>query len=197
MRRRLLLVTPLYLLVIAYFVMLSILNIELQTQAVELASNKLATTGFIESLQPKKKIHEGTPNKLTIPGLALTLVVLDGTYDVSTQTWTLSPDKTHFAVQTNKLNNKDDGGLSLIYGHNNPKVLGSTKKLSSGDLMEIATAEGLTFIYKYDSDEVVTPENTSIFNYSGQPKLVLMSCTGTWNELRRLMYFSLVGVREG
>lgn len=137
----------------------------------------------------------GTPNGIYIPRLGIDLEVRPGTYDIPSQTWDLSWDASHYAIQTSLANNRS--GLTLIYGHNTQAVFGKTKNLQVGDIVEIRTTEGPTFVYTFISDSVVSPNDTSIFLYDeDKPQLSLLSCTGRWNESRRIMNFSLLTVRQ-
>ena len=197
MKNRILLVTPIYAMLLLLFVVTTVTSSAIRNGNVALAEAEASTAISIENLVPRKTYYEGQPTALYLPRLDLKLVISPGEYDISSQTWTLSSDKAHHATQTSPANNYEEGGLTLVYGHNTPAVLGVTKNIENGDIMEVETHEGRSFTYRYFDDVVVDPTDTSIFDYTGEPRLALMSCTGSWNESRRIMNFKLVSVEQG
>jgi LPXTG-site transpeptidase (sortase) family protein len=135
----------------------------------------------------------GTPARLIIPRLGIDLPIEAGTYDAVSDSWTLSRTAVHYAVMTALPNN--DSGNTLIYGHNNRKILAPTRDIQVGDELHIITKENQTFTYRYVADVKVDPANTDILTAAaGNPKLTLLTCNGLWNEKRRLMDFEYTGV---
>lgn len=138
-------------------------------------------------------VIEGTPTKLTIELLGMSLPINIGSYDSSTGSWTLSDSAAFFASNTDKPN--DYKGSTLIYGHNRASVFAPLSGLAVGDIVKVTTDNGYTFSYSYSHDADIKPNDTSIMNeHPDKPQLVLMTCDGIWSTARRAMYFSLVGV---
>jgi LPXTG-site transpeptidase (sortase) family protein len=137
-----------------------------------------------------RQIISGKPVRFSIERLGIDLPVYDGTYDTSTQSWTLSTDAVYFATITTRPN--DARGNTLIYGHNQPKVIGYMKDIQVGDIVVVTTENNHTFRYSYTKDAVVAPDFTSVlYEDSETPQLAVMTCEGVWSETRRLMYFQL------
>lgn len=191
MLRKLLFVLPLYLAIIGGGVFHVYQKNGVIEQNVALAAQSAEDNKVTEKAPV---YYEGTPTGLFIPSLDLRLPVLPGSYNPGTQTWVLSADKAHFATETKKLNTKD--GLSLIYGHYNSKVFKRTDSLQVGALIEVTTNTKKQFVYKYVDSSIVKPTDTSLFNYTGKPRLSLLTCTGTWFENRRIINFELVAVKD-
>lgn len=142
--------------------------------------------------QPTKT---GTPNRLVVPRLGLTLPILNGYYDPQTNDWTLSDTDAFFATMTDLPNDKR--GSTFIYGHNRPTAFESLKNIAAGDTVDVYTSNGLKFTYEYAQDAIIQPTTTNVLNDDpDHPQLVLMTCEGVWSEVRRLMYFNLKEVRN-
>jgi LPXTG-site transpeptidase (sortase) family protein len=182
-----LIVTPIYVLA----TLLVFVRSDVAEQAVYDMQTSSSSINVTTILDDSKK-YSGVPMALNIPRLKLKLGIVSGAYDASTKTWTLSRDKAHYAMQTEVNNNRS--GLTLIYGHNTKEVFQKTTELKKGDLIEITATNGHVFVYRYQGEQIVAPTDTTIFEYSGKPRLSLMSCTGLWNENRRIMNFELIRV---
>ncbi len=62
--------------------------------------------------------------------------------------------------------------------------------------MSIYTSNGLRFDYQFIAYKDVKPEDVSVFNYSGKPIVTLQTCSGIWNEQRRMFEFNFTGVAK-
>lgn len=183
---------PLLLRVVSLYVVLAaVLNIGHNSPSPEVAA--VHAPASIRKVVKEKKIVSGHPVRVTITRLGVSLPVVDGVYDQTEGSWTLSDDKAQFATETTEPN--DDFGTTFIYGHNIPTVFEPLKDLTTGDILTVETDNGHTFTYRYLSDEIVSPEDTSILDeHSASPRVILMTCNGIWSENRRVMYFELQGV---
>lgn len=144
--------------------------------------------------KPHKAIITGTPVHLAIPRLHIDLSVVNGTYDTSSTSWSIGDTTAQFATMTAQPS--DQPGNTLIYGHNTPAVLMPTSGLQLGDTLELTTDNGHTFTYSYTSDASVLPSDTAIVTAkSNSPQVALLTCEGVWSDKRRIMYFTLQGVK--
>ena len=139
-------------------------------------------------------IVSGTPQRLRIPSLDMDRDLLDGVYNPSDASWTLSSRGVHYALASAPAN--DYGGSTFIYGHNNRHVFGPLTKLSDGDVAEIVTTNDLIFSYRFTKRDTVKPEDTSILTYQDSPRLTLQTCSGNWHQNRELYYFELVSINS-
>jgi LPXTG-site transpeptidase (sortase) family protein len=138
-----------------------------------------------------KKIIDGQPISFAVERLNIALPVKDGAYSADIGGWTLSDDAVYYAQMTALPNNQR--GSTLIYGHNQDKVIARLSDLVVGDLATITTENGHIFKYTYVSDAIVPPDLTTIlYDNPDQPRLTVMTCEGIWSQTRRLMYFNLV-----
>lgn len=132
----------------------------------------------------------GNPSRIIIPRLGIDLQVISSQYDSAKLTWPVASDASNYAVNTAK--NNDFEGKTLIYGHKTQGVFGKTKMISAGDEVFVYTDNNHIFRYTYAYDERVSPINTQLFaSLAGKPGLVLMTCDGTWDQQRRIMFFEL------
>lgn len=139
-------------------------------------------------------VTAGKPVRVTVPRLAIDLPIDDGIYDEANQTWTLSGYRAQFALASVVAN--DYQGNTFIYGHNNPDVFGKLKQLAPGDTMELYTDNGLVFSYTYTAYDDLQPDDGSIFSYQGPPVATIQTCSGAWNELRRMYHFNFTAVHH-
>lgn len=158
---------------------------------------KVSATGTIVPPTPEQSVVEtafvgGKPIHLSIASVSYDGEVVDGNYNASDQSWTLSKDKAHFATPSKPANNK--AGNTFIYGHNNKYVFAQLSKLKIGDQAIVTTDNGHRFIYEFYSLTVTDPQDTSLFTYSGPPVLTLQTCSGVWYENRSLYTFKLMEV---
>ncbi len=134
----------------------------------------------------------GTPRHMKVRRLRMDLDIVNGHFE--NNEWTLSKSKVLFATNTTKPNNYSDN--TVLYGHNTASVLRDTQSLKIGDELELDTQEGFQFIYRFDHDKNVKPNDTSVFSHTTTPQLTLITCNGRFNSHRRLMTFTLTSVRK-
>lgn len=144
----------------------------------------------VESVQSAPIV--GYPTQLKIRAIGLDIPITTGEF--SAKGWTNSPSTAVFADVTNILNN--ESGMTFIYGHHTPQVFGKTDQLALGDFAEVQTKEGVTFVYQLTSVQQVSPNDTSVFEYDGPPRLTLLTCHGWNNSTRSLYHFSFVKVNQ-
>lgn len=148
----------------------------------------------VEPVLAQPEVISGVPRRIDLPRIGLVREVIDGTYDAATQTWTLTDDKTQYAVMTKPLNDK--AGQTVIYGHNTNAVLELVKQVAVGDELLVTSDNGHTFVYSYTHDRFVDPTDTSVlYEEPDSPRVVLMTCEGWLSTTRRLLYFDLKEVR--
>ena len=140
---------------------------------------------------PQPVLIEGHPVRIQIPSLAVDLSVINGYYNTTSKTWTLTSDKAQYATNTQPANNQQ--GNTFIYGHNRAQVFQSLYKLQVGQQAIISTDTGHTFTYRFTGSIVTTPYDDSLFTYQGPPILTLQTCSGLWYQNRQLFHFNLVG----
>jgi LPXTG-site transpeptidase (sortase) family protein len=133
-------------------------------------------------------VIEGVPSTISVPRLGMDLTIVDGTYNATNDSWTLTDDKAQFATMTDLPNNQS--GSTFIYGHNTDQVFAKLSGLSVGDIAQIKTTNGRTFNYIYNGQEIVQPSSTQILSEKpATPRLTLMTCEGILSLTRRVMFF--------
>lgn len=141
-------------------------------------------------------IHSGKPIRIQIDALNIDTELLDGVYNSTNNTWTLSPNGVHYATASALANTF--GGSTFVYGHNNSQVFGSLLTLSFGDEVHLQTDTELTFTYRYVRNAQLRPEDTSPLTYQASPPiLTIQTCSGNWQEYRSIFYFDLIQVTNG
>lgn len=140
------------------------------------------------SLPEPKVIIRGKPVRVVVQSVGIDLAINDGLYNESNATWTLSDHMAQYATLTPLLN--DEGGNTLIYGHDTKRVFRKLKDMPPQATVDLYTDNGYMFTYTYTSTYVVTPANTTLFDYQGPPIVTLQTCTGAWSEHRQMFTLS-------
>lgn len=134
----------------------------------------------------------GTPVRIDVPSVSISLNVIPGYYYSSSKTWTLSLNSAQYAVMTAPANNKS--GNTFIYAHYRKGLFLTLPKIQPGASALVTTSNGHVFTYTFRASAVTTPEDTSLFNYQGKPILILQTCTGVHFQNRQLFTFDLTTV---
>lgn len=142
--------------------------------------------------QPDRPLVSGKPVRIVIKRLKIDLQIVDGYYNTTDQSWTLTSDKAQFATNTPISNNKS--GNTFIYGHNNNAVFSKLIELRSGDTVKVYTDNNFVFTYTYRSSVETSPTDDSLFKYEGPAILTLQTCSGLWYQNRQLFTFDFVRV---
>lgn len=150
---------------------------------------------------PKKEepVIVDEPTRFTINRLGIDFPVIEGVYNTSNQKWTL--DNQHIFMSAAADGNmtisnsaEQQKNIAVFYGHNFTKMLGKTDSLVVGDILTIQTRNGYVFKYHYAHDQIVKPDSVAVLNTPNKDESVaLITCTGSWNQLRRIMYFKPLG----
>lgn len=146
-----------------------------------------------KALQPAiAQIHIGLPTRVIVPSVGIDLPVRMGSYEPSTQEWTLDTQSAFYADRSVPVN--DNNGSTLIYGHAQYGLFSRLPEITYGATADVYTDTGKVFSYIFQSTRQVTPDDTSIFVTSGPPSLTLQTCSGPFDTYRTLVSFDLVGV---
>lgn len=148
---------------------------------------------FTHRLRPKV-IIQGVPVRIVVPSLAIDLPVRTGSYNTADQTWTIDTAGAFYADMSVPANNNN--GTTLIYAHGRDGLFGSLPSITPGAKAVITTASGGTFTYTYQSVVEVNPDDTSLFDVTTAPTLILQTCSGDWSQFRALYSFSLTEVHS-
>lgn len=153
---------------------------------------KAADKEVVSDTQTSKYVS-GKPIEIIIPALNMSVPITDGYYNQNTQTWTLGPSSAYFATVSQLANNRD--GTTFVYGHNTKAVFHSLYKLQGGEVAMVRTNTGSVFYYVFSGARDVKPTETSVLNEPGPAKMVVQTCSGAWDQNRRLFTFKFVKVR--
>jgi LPXTG-site transpeptidase (sortase) family protein len=144
-------------------------------------------------VDPPAQVVSGKPVRIQIPALHIDLQVAEGRYNKQTNSWTLSNDKAHYAVNTPLANNAE--GNTFIYGHNRKAVFSTLNRIKAGDEAIVTTDNGHRFTYKFRSAYETNPTDNSLFDYKGAPILTVQTCSGLWYQNRQLFTFNFENVQ--
>jgi LPXTG-site transpeptidase (sortase) family protein len=144
----------------------------------------------------KPVVVSGEPTHITIDSTAIDLPIINGYYDASNDSWTLSKTEAQYAVISSLAN--DQQGTTFIYGHGTDAVFGEIGEHhpALGTVAHIATNSGHTFTYKLVDIHDYTPNDTSALNnlHSGSPRLIIQTCSGALSQWRTMFVFDYESV---
>lgn len=149
-----------------------------------------------EKAAPAATVISGKPIRLVIADAGINLAVDEGYYDQAADAWTLSDSRLQHAAVTMPANNHS--GNTFIYGHGTDQVLAplSSNPPPVGAIAQVYTDNGRVFTYAFRSSHDFTPNDTSIFSYSGPPILTVQTCTGPASEWRTMYTFEFKEVDQ-
>lgn len=149
-----------------------------------------------QTTTPAFILMSGKPTHLVIASSGIDLPVDEGYYNEADGSWTLSDSHLQYAMVTVPANNHS--GNTFIYGHATDQVLGSLAKRppAVGSLAQVYTDNGHVFTYTFQSSRSLTPDDTSIFGYTGPPILTVQTCTGSFSEWRTMFTFTFQEVTK-
>jgi sortase (surface protein transpeptidase) len=135
------------------------------------------------------------PVSLRLPRLGISLDIQPGTYDANSKTWTL--DRSHaFVMQQWQQDGHTFPATPVIYGHDIPAVFMHLNGVAFDELLTITEANGKTYTLKYVGDAKVQPHDDSVLRTVIPDTVLLMTCTGTHFEERRILQFTVVGSEQ-
>ena len=153
-----------------------------------------AYQAFYEARERAAEVHQGVPVRLQIPELDIDIAISSGSYNASTHQWTLDDQHAFYASITPPANSA--AGNTLIYGHNIAEVFSVLHDLKPGMNLIIDTDTGAIFEYEYASQVDVLPTEVHRLRPSiDAPIVTLQTCSGNWNEYRRLFEFNLTRIQ--
>lgn len=141
-------------------------------------------------VESERQVVTLSPARLAIPSLNIDMPIESGAFNETTGEWNITSQAVYFASETSLPSNTP--GNTVIYGHNNRRVFGPTKKLKAGDELVISDKNGRQLQYVFQSSRLVEPSDISILDSKpNDAEVTLITCDGLSNELRRLMFFTL------
>lgn len=141
--------------------------------------------------KPRFVLVSGSPVRITVPDYKIDLPVDEGFYNSADGSWTLSDTHAQFAMVSTVANNL--AGNTFVYGHGTDAVFGKLGNLTPlpGTVAHIYTDTNQIFTYRFKEARNLTPNDTSVFDdiASGQPRLTIQTCTGSFSEWRTMFTF--------
>jgi LPXTG-site transpeptidase (sortase) family protein len=146
------------------------------------------------TLPAQKIIRFGKPTRIVLDSVGIDLPVKPGSFDKSSNEWTLGNYASYYASPSVPPNTSN--GNTLIYAHNNHTAFYNLKEVQPGAKLTVYTDTGYTFRYTYKQASEVAPNDLSVFSDKGPPRVTLQTCSGNWNEWRKLFLFSYSSINR-
>ncbi|MFH1547657.1 MAG: class F sortase [bacterium] len=146
-----------------------------------------------ETEQEVEIVQTYLPIKISIPRIRIDLRVEIGGYDETSRTWTIGNATAYWANLSDLLSKEN--GNTLIYAHNTWDAFYPLKDIKMGDYAYLTAETGETLTYEFFDEETVDPNDDSLFSINDTPRLTLLTCNGSFSQVRRLMYFRLIEIQ--
>lgn len=143
---------------------------------------------FGVSLFEKQKSKDETVNikpqysavkSVNIAKININLPVEDG--KVIGDRWQVSQSGVSFYTASSL---PEEGGNTVLYGHNKAKILGGLVVLNKGDKIELTLENGKILKYEVSETKTVKPTEIEILNSASEPQLTIYTCTGFLDQAR-------------
>lgn len=142
------------------------------------------SSSYQSQQSPKSK-----PIKLYIPKLERTLEITDGY--IENNRWTVSKSGVSYLVDSAK---PEEGGNTIIYGHNTTGVLGRLWKVQKDDLVYLTSQDNKVYKYKIIERKEVKPNEVEILKQEGSPRVTIYTCSGFLDSARFVIVGELVEI---
>lgn len=120
------------------------------------------------------------PTRLNIPQAGIDLPVAIGIFDQTVGQWNINDTHAFFAHTAT---------TPLFYGHNQPGLFEGLARVKSGDTAALSFQDGTSITLRYDKTRFVSPNDASVLTEENPRTIMLLTCSGLFNESRRLVYF--------
>lgn len=158
----------------------------LQTQTASVADGAKIVTAqptIDKANSTKKNIRQEIPNRIISSDINLNIAVNAGKFDTSSSTWDVGTGSAYYASST---------GTPLIYAHNTSDAFGNLKKINSSTEFELIYADTQQR-YSYIATRFIDADDGKILTEESDNMIMLMTCSGLFNEQRRIVYLRHIG----
>jgi LPXTG-site transpeptidase (sortase) family protein len=140
----------------------------------------------------QQEFIKSKPTKILVPSLSLEINIEEGNYNSIDKSWNVSDQNAQFISVSD--NPGPENGNTVIYAHNTKNLFGDTHKLKDSDNVYLYNENSNLIEYEYTGFKLVDPSNVSVINSSDSSKLTLITCSGLFNQKRRIMDFKFVQI---
>ncbi len=134
----------------------------------------------------EKKAYKAA--RITIPKINKVLDITDGTFDG--KRWVVSDNGVSFYTGSSL---PDEGGNTVLYGHNKAAILGGLVNVRKGDLIELGMENGELRSYEVFETKTIKPTDVSILSTSADTILTIYTCSGFLDSARFVVLAKPVG----
>lgn len=116
---------------------------------------------------------------INIPKIKRDLKVEDGSY--VNGRWEVSQEGVSYYTDSSL---PQEGGNTVLYGHNKARILGGLVDMKKGDKIELRLDNGDIKIYEVSETKTIKSSEVSILNETEEPRLTIYTCTGFLDSAR-------------
>ncbi len=122
------------------------------------------------------------PTEIMIPSLNLDLKVDPGS--IKSGVWQISANNATFLTSSSS---PENGGNTIIYGHNLKSIFGNLPYVSVGQKINVKTKSGKIYNYLVDKKYFVGPDRVDLVSPTNTPQLTLYTCWGLFDGQRAVV----------
>lgn len=129
----------------------------------------------------------GKIKSINIPKIKRDLEVSDGSF--VGERWEVSAEGVSFYTDSSL---PEEGGNTVLYGHNKTRILGGLVDMKRGDKVELTLESGKVLSYEVAEVKTIKPSEVSILNQTENHQLTIYTCTGFLDSARFVVIAKLM-----
>lgn len=151
----------------------------------QVAAISVAPINHITLPEPTKATQANTPDRafpirIAISDLGVNLDIKPGAYDKTTGQWNMDDRSAYIATEP---------ATPIIYAHNRPSLFYPLRNVNENTVMSLHHSDGTVVNYTYVKTRFVTPDDGRVLAEINPRTVILLTCSGLFDETRRLVYF--------
>lgn len=132
-----------------------------------------------EQEAPEIKPQYSKIKSINIPKINRDLTVEDGSFVDGR--WEVAAEGVSYYTDSSL---PEEGGNTVLYGHNKTRILGGLVDMKRGDKVELALESGKVLSYEVVEVKTIKPSEVSILNQTEDHQLTIYTCTGFLDSAR-------------
>lgn len=124
---------------------------------------------------------------INIPKIKRELTVSDGSF--VNGRWEVAAEGVSFYTDSNL---PDEGGNTVLYGHNKTRILGGLVDMKEGDRIELKLNNDKVLQYEVSEVKTIKPSEVGILDQTEEHRLTIYTCTGFLDSARFVVFAKLV-----
>jgi sortase (surface protein transpeptidase) len=129
--------------------------------------------------QPLAQLKQ-VPKHASIPQIGIDVEVSKGGIDNTSNAWAIDGTHAFYAMNTS---------TPILYSHNQAKLFSNLRNADEYSRLTLTYDDGSTISLEYVATRFIDANDGSILTENNPDTIILMTCSGIADEMRRIVYF--------